>query len=296
MTFYRTIADGIGTAAGVACPFFGIISASLSLKIGGSFAIILGSCSLILFAAIAVSVFLIAYFKNQADETELNKKVLLNTSEFIDNLCILKKSGIDCTELLKSDSLPYDLFCFIENNYPSFLPKYLSISEDKNSKIISTILNEYYLSSDLDKKIKPVSTPELIKVFFINSAAIFGTIAGSSAGLMGIAMGLGFLSGFGAIPAVGVGIIILATIAAVAVASQAIEATIKTNQKTQLYKGLKQSNRSLNNLNLAWNTPKFEKDFSSVNSVYPSKTLNFFEKAIELPNLTSESNLVYNHK
>lgn len=271
MSFYKTISDSVGTAAGVACPLFGIASASFSLKIGSTVALVLGSVSIVLFSAVALGVFYIFYQKNKAEELKLNNKTKAYLTEFIENFSITNRQKV----ILEEGVIQCSLIRFMEQNYPSFLRNYPYANQKVNSKMLEKIINHFTNSLAIKKLIPspPIST--LAPIFFLTITAVFGAVAGTTAGMMGIAVSLGLLSGF--VPALGIAVILFSAVTAICIATHSVRGTIEHNQKTHLYKSFKHFNRSFKNSDLEKNKPEFA-IFNSENDNKASKRLHFFEQ------------------
>ncbi|MBA2710225.1 MAG: hypothetical protein H0U57_06510 [Tatlockia sp.] len=277
MSFFKTIADSIGTASGVACPLFGIITASLSLQIGGTIAVVLGSLSIGLFGFVAVGMFYFIYKKNQKEELELAQKTSSYLTEFIENYCqIVRMNNMNDSNVfsfLKRRSQQKEEYKFqlkfiefIKVNYPDFLKNYPYSEHNFNNSTINEIIEEFNASESLKKLIKPPTWISLASSFFISLAGVFGAIAGTSAGIMGILIGLGITTGFAACPPIGIAILVLATLTALFVAIQSIQSTVEKNQKTQVYKSFKHFNNAYENgLNLDFSkTNDYQANFNTV--------------------------------
>lgn len=75
MQLFKSFGDGIGTAAGVAWPIFGIIFWSLGIAVGGISAIIIGSVATILFLIIATSITYWSYKEYLQEKTRFQDKM-----------------------------------------------------------------------------------------------------------------------------------------------------------------------------------------------------------------------------
>ena len=73
--------EGLGTGSGVAWPLFGILFSTLSIGVGSTFALTLGSICSVLFMLISLPIFYSSYTHSQDEENKLNGKLsaVLNT-------------------------------------------------------------------------------------------------------------------------------------------------------------------------------------------------------------------------
>lgn len=171
MQFLKSLGDGVGTAAGVAWPIFGVTLGSLGLAIGGISAIILGAISIAVFLLVAIPVTCWSYQNYLKEKNELLTKLQEKKQRMRQSLR---------THLLKtmtsSDKLP-------------------SIDEQCNEK---------------EKSINNITVPlrPHIKTAISGFFAASGTIFGCGSGICGMLIGLGVFTGLSAIPFVGLGILI----------------------------------------------------------------------------------------
>lgn len=255
MSFVKTISDSVGTAAGVACPLFGILFASLSLQIGGTIAVALGSASIFLLGFIALAMLYVTYEKNKEEQLAIAQKTTSYLTEFIENYCQLLRlnnmNDLNLISFLKrcakhKDEYKFQLkfIEFIKKKYPTFLKNYPYSDQEFNNLVIEEIIREFNDSKSLKKLIKSPPWTTIASSFFISAAGVFGAIAGTSAGIMGILMGLGVTTGFAAIPPLGIAILVLAAVTALCVAIHSVHGIIEKNQKTLLFKSFKHFNNS----------------------------------------------------
>ncbi|VEG91107.1 hypothetical protein [Legionella spiritensis] len=74
LPLFKSSFDGIGTGAGVAWPFFGILSSTLGLVAGGTIALIAGSVAGLLFCLISGAIFYLSYRNACKEEVRLQQK------------------------------------------------------------------------------------------------------------------------------------------------------------------------------------------------------------------------------
>ncbi len=113
MHFIKSIGDGIGTAAGVAWPIFGIVSGTLSLTSAGLATIWLGALTCVLFLIVAVPVTIWSYhqFKQERRKQKCN---LRNQRRLFDNhLLDYLFNTINETLLEQQESIARDQSTFL---------------------------------------------------------------------------------------------------------------------------------------------------------------------------------------
>ena len=287
MSFFKTISDSVGTGAGVAWPLFGIVSASLSLAVGGTFALILGSICTCLFISIALGVFYLIYQKNKVEELKLDNKSLIYITEFIESFCLSYSKDNDinnekltaflevCAIQNEEFLLQIYLLKFIKKSNPSFLINYATRDQNENREILKKIIKEFNAFPILDKWIISPPMITLAGGFFLTSTAVFGSVAGTSAGIMGLFISLGFIGGFGSLPVLGGAVILVGALAAAYVAVQTTRGMIEKNQKLQVYKSFKHFNHTFSAENLENNLQESDTLSPQIDTL-SSKGLKFF--------------------
>jgi hypothetical protein len=255
MSIFKSTFDAIGTGAGVAWPSFGILASALSLGIGGAAMATLGSVCCGLFLLVGLRVFYLAYKKSSLEESRLNEKLTSHLSCFIDQLhdCYLNQdeqledfysylSQFDHNRTERQPNLQVQFLEFIKKNAPQFFSNYEQFPSEKRQaklkKIIATFLN----SSDFEEDIKSLSNDELLDGAFLSFVGVFGATAGGTSGVIGVLVGVGLFSGFGAIPILAAVVLTTAVLLAVCGALVSIHSNIEKNKKTQIYKHFKAFN------------------------------------------------------
>ena len=265
MSFSRSLFDGIGAGAGVAWPLFGIVSSVLSLGVGGSLAISLGSVCCIVFLAVSIPVFYFAYKKSKEETKQLDEKLTTHLFNFIDTLhkayLANKTEDESFTDYLNrwlilenekenKNHLQIMLILFIKKNSPSLLNQYHRLPPETKKENLSQLIQNFIGIIDLNGILTKPAKKELLKVAFLNFVGVFGAVAGCSAGLMGVFIAFGITLGFGANPLLGLGILVLALGLASYSAVIATQGNIEKGKKTQIYKNLKSYNHELTHQDL----------------------------------------------
>jgi hypothetical protein len=233
--------DGIGTGAGVAWPLFGIIASAIGLGVGGSLAIILGStCGLIFFIVAGVTCY-ISHKKFKDEEKTLKRKLYTNLLLFINNLYVAASKENRTFEdyindWASDDLLQVNLVNFIKNN--NFRYAYLSPAE--KTAWLDRHIDPFIQSLDIKPPVR-----EVLHTGFVSFMGVFGSVAGCSAGMMGVFAGLGAITGFGAFPLLAAVVLILAVGLGIYGARQAINVSIEHHAKKNLYKNFKSFNKNI---------------------------------------------------
>lgn len=266
MSLLKSVFAGIGTGSGVAWPLFGIVSSALSLGIGGTLVISVGSICCVLFLAVSIPVFYIAYKKIMQEERLLNDKLKSNLLNFIDNLhhayLADKESNYHFRDYVNTwlmqekekggkNNLQIKLIKGIKKFSPNFLRNYDYLSPLEKKKELALIIQHGIDWSDLNEELSSPPKNELLNTAFLSFVGVFGSVAGCSSGFVGVFTAMGLITGFGAIPVLGAIILIAAVGCAAYAAAIAIESDIAKNKKTQIYKNLKAYNKNFAEQNIA---------------------------------------------
>jgi hypothetical protein len=250
MSIIRSYFDGVGTGAGVAWPSFGIMASVLSVGVGGTLAITLGTICCLIFLAVSIPVFYLSYKKISLEEKQLNNKVNLKLMTFIDNhyqnyLNTAYQDNQRFPDYLNSwglsdpQTMQDNLLAHINNSDVGFFSNYHNFSTTEKKKKLAAFIHAHIAS------IKNIPSPtfnELASTAFLNFVGVFGSIAGCSAGVMGVISGLGIISGFGAIPLVGAAVLMIAIGLGIYSGIYATQSMIEKNKKTKMYKDFKRFN------------------------------------------------------
>ncbi|PJE08615.1 hypothetical protein [Legionella sp.] len=254
MSIFKSTFDAIGTGAGVAWPSFGILSSALSLGIGGAAMAALGSVCCGLFLLVGMRVFYLAYKKSRLEESQLNKKLTIHLSRFIDQLhdCYLNReeqmdfytylSHFDLNDSDRQLNLQVQFLVFIKKNAPKFFRKYDQFSPEKRLAKIEEIISDFLNSSDFEKNIKSLANDELLDGAFLSFVGVFGASSGATSGIIGVLAGVGLFSGFAAVPVLASIVLTTALLLAICGTVVSIHSSFEKNKKTQIYKNFKAFN------------------------------------------------------
>ena len=242
MQFIKSLSDGIGTAAGVAWPTFGIVFGTLSLATAGLTAFMLGVTSATLFAIVAVPTFIWSYNNYLNDQqqlkTNLQNALSLAQADYLSLLLTLIQENIiendrefyqanspaliaNVKEKIRQQLIEIKLPLHSKNILNTLLNH--SSSANLITQIASEMNNKKSVSNNIDatklkhriknlielnesqitkSQFKP-ATSNLLKVGFGSFCAGFGSIAGCATGTMGMLTSLGIFAGLAAVPVVG---------------------------------------------------------------------------------------------
>ncbi len=231
MIMFRSAFNGIGSAAGVTWPLFGITFTLLGGTIGGVLSLALGSVCISLFVAMGLAICFFAYRDMNNTKQQLQNQLQKNEVKLLDDMdnyiaCLKKKytsssMEVDFNTYLKL-KLKEDLL-FIQKNGDSPLSQILQLMSDEFDKDNGEI-NKNNILKRITESIsqQPMPIFKMLASAFSSFVGIFGSIAGCSAGFTGLLNGIGVFSSFAAFPVLGWGVLvtafILGTYAAVGVA------------------------------------------------------------------------------
>ncbi|MGQ3889118.1 hypothetical protein ACQUW5_08825 [Legionella sp. CNM-1927-20] len=263
ITTIKSVLEGIGSGNG-AWPTFGILSAVLNLAIGGTTAFVLGSICGIAFLLISIPMAYKSYHNLKKQKQELEKKKEKYENQLSDNLTTLLammkqyeklKTEIDLTDFLEMKALELEQEDRNKDKLFARFLRYLNSLAIHNTytqlepKLLREYINQFLIN---ELNIKSYSAEENEKV---NEAALhsffgtFGTIAGGSAGVVGMLVGLGLMASLSVMPWVGIAILITATVAAIYMADLAARNTELNMSKAFWCKEAKNLNNSTYGLN-----------------------------------------------
>lgn len=292
MQILKSLGDGIGTAAGVAWPTFGIIFGTLGLSSGAATAIALSSISIGLFLLVFLPITYWSYKsylkENKKLRSALQKQIdqahehMLHYLIAILRKCLLKNhvkhiSDIDqdtVIEQIKSE-IKQDID---KNNYMPQIKEYLTYLLENNSVLPALITTLMNCENNIDNKsvINPEQkdallieiknifkncnqfTPKItdfseqIKMGIIGFSAAFGSIAGCSAGTIGLLTAVGVFAGLATVPVLGWAILGVATIFGLAVAAVCVHSAHEKSKKIQRVKYYERINTELSS-SVMWN-------------------------------------------
>lgn len=245
----KSIFSAIGTGAGVAWPLFGVLSSSLSFRVGGLTTIGLGSLCSILFFTISLPVFWISFQNTKKRNKQLMNKLFLVMESILrrlqENYLERKKNN---SRIGLSDFIIYLnlLEKFYEKNNNEFSLRLIQLLQDQ---VALTGNNQFQLNKKTIKNLVQVLVEKIpgedlpakqfVSTFFLAFAGVFGSIAGCSSGIMGLLASLGVVSGFHAMPLIGIGILIFAVVIGLAMAIKSVHAEAEAMKKKAILKNIK---------------------------------------------------------
>lgn len=246
MRLSRAAINGIGSAAGVAWPLFGIIFSILGGSIGGILSLTLGAISTGLFCLISIPIFYFSYqeMENNAlqfeEQLQKNQKKLcaditnyinsiyenfLNHPEEEDFSSYLKKMlNIDLYEIAKKDT------------HSPLYQILLIIKQQIDKKQLNLVVDKQAIVAEIAKHTSGKSIPysQLLTPSFFGFVGTFGSIAGCSAGISGLLTGIGVFTSFAVFPLLGWSIIGVAVICGAIIAYKAaVQAQVEFQRKEQ---------------------------------------------------------------
>ncbi|KTC75350.1 hypothetical protein Lbir_0495 [Legionella birminghamensis] len=274
MSLLKSGFAGIGTASGVAWPFFGLIVSIFVLTTGGGFALALGAVSAVLFVLVSIPVFYWTYQHFKKKEDKLAERFIKYSQEFSDQL----------SQLIAHAQLAYQKQCETEpefnQDFYSFLKRrlkekacqperdctfilefmaylkqdkqqwlrILTLRGDEGKKALKKNLDEYLLLVFYSQQAKVLSASSKTEVAFTVFTGAFGSVAGFCSGFSGLLYSMGLFAGFGSFPVLGLGILVFAIGVAISAASLAVAVADGQERTKWLYKTLKTSGRDLQEL------------------------------------------------
>lgn len=223
MSIIKSSLDAIGSGAGVAWPFFGIVFSSLGLVAGSTVALVTGSIAGFLFCAVAGGIFYLSYQNIQNKQKSLQeKKATAQTSldEFINAYlqAINHEYEVNCdhekqfyTKEKASKYINEQISSHLQTVDPAVMPlMHLLLSKllTLNSFDFLTARDDQTIHQLTSKLIDgapktTISNATSLKAAFLGAVGAFGAIAGCTAGFVGLLSGLGLFTGFAAAPVVG---------------------------------------------------------------------------------------------
>ncbi len=260
--------DGIGTASGVAWPLFGILSSTLSLCIGGTVALILGSICSSVFLLICIPIAYISYCDSKKQQEELRRKkekyensLLTSLTAFFSLLDKYKtlNTTLTLSELLEKKAQELEQESTNEDKLCTNFLRYLNSEAVYNlynplePKLFNRALQKYinqFLLNQLNQT--PYTDKENTKISvaaFQAFVGAFGTIAGGFAGFTGLLMGLGLMASFSVVPWIGIAIVVIAPIIAIYMTDMAVRNAELNADKSFWCKQTKNLNQCTQKLN-----------------------------------------------
>ena len=271
MQILKSLGDGVGTAAGVAWPTFGIVSGALGLTVGGTAAVVLGAVSIGLFLLVTIPISYWAH-KNHLEQNlktlqtiddaeEKISALILNYFSLIvrENLAKNKQHEIDLrflSEMIRSD---------IKDNHKRFSPAIIKtmhfllegenifLSELIKSKIQKHEIKIHFKKNYYASRVMHPNYLALIKSGVMGFSAAFGTIAGCSAGTLGLLVGLGVFAGLTSFPFIGWSVLAAALIFGFVIAKVCMEAEHQKNSKAETLSDYSATIHDLENINIIRN-------------------------------------------
>ncbi|WP_131762436.1 hypothetical protein [Legionella jamestowniensis] len=206
--------------------------------------------SSVLFLLISIPIFYVSYQKSQEEEKKINDKFL----GLLEELTGRTKKAIEKGYLVASeaDKELRELHALsFRGKQEEFVIAYFKALAainnniyhpdlERNKRITLTINTFISFIKIKSKQSMPLGT--LAYQAFLGFVGAFGSVAGCSAGLMGLLGGLGIISGFSAVPVLGIAVLILAVGCGIYSALTAVDALLEKNSKKELCKKIKTLN------------------------------------------------------
>ncbi|KTD45564.1 hypothetical protein Lrub_2361 [Legionella rubrilucens] len=246
MAVSKSLFASLGTGAGVAWPLFGIVSSALSLAIGGLSVVGFGAACALLFLIIGLPVFYFSYRQEKQQQEQLEAKFVKGIEELVDTLY--------AAFILSGDS---DYVKFVQrwprkkNGFPKLLEPFLSMliskMNDSGTKVpdqhVIRLAAKHYFAA-IETMLPAPPAKKLAQTAFLSFVGTFGSIAGCSAGMMGVISSLGIMAGFGAVPLLAAIILSTSIICGIYAATHAMASETVGWKKTQVRQQLKSFNRT----------------------------------------------------
>lgn len=171
----KALLDGFGGAGGVVWPLFGILAPTLGLSIGSTAACLLGGACGLGFLVLCSSLAYASYSQQQQEQQKIQEKLQQYRQTFS-----LVFNQLNNENLIENHST---LKCY---------------SHCKNS---DEALNKFLHEQRQKEKLVPLF--KLILAGIVGFCTGFGTVAGGTAGICGVFVGIGLIAGFAALPPLG---------------------------------------------------------------------------------------------
>ncbi|WP_133129292.1 hypothetical protein [Legionella yabuuchiae] len=113
------------------------------------------------------------------------------------------------------------------------------MEHNNNQEFIALYIQSLIHRVVLEIPLSPLPFSSSFKTGFVAFAGAFGSIAGCSAGFMGLLSGLGVISGFSALPVLGLSILGIATVLAIVVAVEAVRNATELHKLNSLKSSIK---------------------------------------------------------
>ncbi|CAM3052325.1 Uncharacterised protein [Legionella steigerwaltii] len=255
MKLLKSALNAIGSGAGVAWPLYGIVFSVLGGAVASFFSLTFGIISISLFFAVGIPIFYFSYqemkkneeiFQAQLDKNQ--QKLLTDIQEYIssiDNYALYEKCTADFNEVF-ARILIMDLNKIARESPNSPLCQILSLFYEEY-KLKQAIPNNKVILEHIVHNVSQHSVPLSKKIVpsFFAFVGTFGPIAGCSAGVSGLLTGMGLFSSFAAFPLLGWGILTVALISGIIMASEAIIQSSDDFKKNELNQTIKNMHSQL---------------------------------------------------
>lgn len=308
MILYRSFLNGIGTGAGVAWPFFGVVFAVLGGSVGGHTSIVLGIVSITLFLVVSGIIFYLSYQDMKNSEIKFQqlvqknkRKLMTSVRSYLQNIeeCYFAQRTVPNFIIYLHSIIDTDLEKVSRDDLNSPLYKILYIISQASQKNLhnSLIPNEQLLFELITNYIKQTTSSPNIYIIPAFSAFVgtFGSIAGCCAGISGLLTGLGVFTSFTAFPIIGLGIIAIASICGLAIAKEAINNAIEEYQAIELNITVKQMYQQLKKANFVRELDCALYEASSNISSNPEEQVYFYSQINKPIENKLQSNKIYNN-
>lgn len=278
MQLLKSLGEGIGTAAGVAWPLFGIMFGVLGTTIGGPTAIVLGTILSGLFLLVAIPITYWSYNSYLEEKNKLQRQLDEQENVFCENiihyLLSLTREHWFANKRNELNHLPpylsvqeiklwivediknrrmhcdHQLFLFLHNllednksehflhDYVRFLNSELDVTNDycpvtsfESTKIahLTQKLKQILPLNEFKSDNNPYTSLNYIRHGAVAFLAAFGSVAGCSAGLIGLLSCVGVFAGLSAVPILGWALLSTAIMFGLAVAAVSV-CTVAANR------------------------------------------------------------------
>ena len=289
MFVVRSILNGIGTGAGVAWPTFGIVASTFYLS---SAAVIpLAVFCAVLFCLITGFTALTTYRNSIEAYRQLDQKIQAQAHQLLNNLHeLLSSSSQQIANRFDDSLIQHPLVVQSEPIVQAALAQFLSNHHREFSRYPSLsrsakrmLLNHLLASLASAPASRNITMNEIFDRSFLAFVGAFGSIAGCGAGMMGLLSTVGIVSGFAALPMIGVGLLTAAVAIGAYRADEAAIEAIEGDKRAIIHIGLQQLNCEFLEFNTLQPTdnhqpevcPEASNDASSEQRNIPGKILQF---------------------
>lgn len=271
MILMRSILAAMGSSGGIAWSSFGILSTAFSIAVASTAAIVLGAITGGIFVLFSLTILLVSYQHFKEEENKLNNKLIFNADKLAAELSFLIELMHTryCSQLSPttrfSDTIKLTLLLPPFSNTPKetreFLLALFSSPDFDVQQFIDlksdSLQQRNYLAAALaglarervKKNMPPISDYEHFKAALFGFISVFGSVAGCTSGCVAMLIGVGLISGFSAIPLMGIAILVVAGALSVYCAVESVSLMKENVENKQTYKYCRTLADSLHQLN-----------------------------------------------